>query len=205
MSKLNWKQTNQTLQEKNLQLFSAKDLMRLFHTSYRATRAFISRYVQSGDIIKVKQNLYYLQHNRPNPYLLANQAYQPSYISLETALSYHHLIPEIVYTITSVTTQATQEFTADNILFQYHKLKAQAFTGYMSRQENGDTFFMATPEKAVADYLYFVSLGKRELNDRLRWDQIQIEKLHHNVKLFNLRPLENLVKKIEKNKKSGVR
>ena len=42
--------------------------------------------------------------------MVANKIYSPSYISLETALSYYGLIPESVYALTSVSTRKTISF-----------------------------------------------------------------------------------------------
>jgi predicted transcriptional regulator of viral defense system len=40
----------------------------------------------------------------------ATRIYQPAYLSLETALSYHGLIPEGVYTLICVSPRKTQEY-----------------------------------------------------------------------------------------------
>lgn len=69
----------------------------------------------------------------PDEYLLANILYQPSYISLEFALSYYSLIPESVYLITSVTTKPTREFAVGKLFFSYQTIKKQAFVGYVPK------------------------------------------------------------------------
>jgi predicted transcriptional regulator of viral defense system len=99
--------------------------------------------------------------------VIANRLYAPSYISLEFALAYYHLIPEAIYTVTSVTTRPTRTIVAAGTTFAYHHLKSSAFTGYAPVPLGAETALIATPEKAVVDYLYFAQLRRVPLNDRL--------------------------------------
>src|SRR3546814_12610637 len=59
---------------------------------------------------------------RPEPFLLANHIFGPSYVSVETALSYYGLIPERVYETTSMTTQAPRKFNTPLGTFTYTRL-----------------------------------------------------------------------------------
>lgn len=36
---------------------------------------------------------------------------------------------------------------------------------------------MATAEKALADFIYFVRLGKRQMNDRINWGAVKRNKV----------------------------
>jgi len=92
---------------------------------------------------------------KPNPYELAQYIYGPSYISLETALSFHQLIPETVYTITSVTGKRAKEFKTPLGVFSYLHLPIENFyTEVELIKENGYQFFMAKPWKAICDYVF---------------------------------------------------
>ncbi len=93
-------------------------------------------------------------------------------------MAYYHLIPESVYVMTSATSQSTRAFTAMGRVYEYHRLKRSFFIGYEPIKEQGEVVLMATPEKALVDYLYFVDLKKKVLNDRLilaslSWKQIE--------------------------------
>jgi predicted transcriptional regulator of viral defense system len=88
---------------------------------------------------------------------MANRIYSPSYISFEMALAYHQLIPESVYGVTSVSTRRTYKFNTSIAQFQYRTIKPQLFFGYVIVGYNGKTYKMATPEKAILDYLYINS------------------------------------------------
>ncbi|MFA5748294.1 MAG: hypothetical protein WC872_04270, partial [Candidatus Absconditabacterales bacterium] len=56
-------------------------------------------------------------------YYIANKIYDPSYISMEMALSHYHLIPEGVFTITSISSKKTQQFDTLFGKFEYRSIK----------------------------------------------------------------------------------
>lgn len=185
VKKLNPVLVQEKLLGRQLTLFTPREFYALLEVTPGAGRKFIHHYVTKGLFIKLRNGLYALKGREPSPYVIANKLYRPSYISLETALSYHQLIPETVYSHTSVTTKATQEFTALNQTFTYTRIKKEIFQGYNLITEGSDKFLMAEPEKAVADYLYTVALGHRELNDRLYWQRFSLTKLKRWIKLYN--------------------
>jgi predicted transcriptional regulator of viral defense system len=146
-------------------------------------------------ITKLKKSLYSIKDEYTNHYLIANKAYQPSYISFETALSYHNLIPEIVYSITSATAKSSRNWEIGNIDYDYRTIKQTAYTGYIVGNMDGTKFYIATPEKALADYLYFLYLGKSVWNDRLDIRTINKKKLKEYLLLFSKNKLLNFSKK----------
>lgn len=184
MKKLNSHQVEEKLSSLNLKIFKPQDLRVMFGVEERAVQGFLDYNTKKGVFVRLKRGLYALKRNLPGDFSLANSLYSPSYVSLDTALSYYSLIPETVYAVTSVTAKATREFTVEGRLFEYRKIKREAFTGYQPKEINGEVVFLATPEKAVADFLYFVRLGKRVDNDRLKWEQIDRQKLEKYLKLF---------------------
>mgnify|MGYP001575016279 FL=1 len=129
--------------------------------------------------------MYGLADNLPSEFAIANRLYTPSYISLASALSYHNLIPEVVYAITSVTPKPTREFKINNLLYTYRRIKQPAYTGYVPRTIFGETVYIATPEKAVADFLYYIYLGKNSYNDRLKLKHLDLIQLKKYLKLFS--------------------
>ncbi len=65
------------------------------------------------------------------------------------------MIPELVHTITSVSSKKTQNF--ENALgkFNYHNIKTNLYGGFtLYKDEFGNNFFIATPERAIVDFLY---------------------------------------------------
>jgi predicted transcriptional regulator of viral defense system len=86
--------------------------------------------------------------------LIANTIYEPSYISLESALSRYNLIPESVYSVTSVTSQKAKNFKTEFGRFSYRQIKPSLMFGYKLVDFGGRRFRLAEIEKAVLDYLY---------------------------------------------------
>ena len=117
----------------------------------------IHQLVKSGILERVTKGLYIagpaLQAERPDPFLLANQILGPSYVSVESALSYYGLIPERVYTITSMTTKAARQYTTPVGTFTYTRLSLPYYSfGVRSVQlTKQQRVMMASPEKALLD------------------------------------------------------
>jgi predicted transcriptional regulator of viral defense system len=185
MQKLNLNTLEGMLKTHHKKLFTPQDVILLTQASKRATEAFLSYNAKRNRVKRLKNGLYALNNEYVSPYLIGNTLYQPSYISLETALSFYSVIPETVYSITSVTTKPTREFTTNGVHYVYHRVKQEAFTGYDVRDAEGEKIFFATPEKALADYCYFMYLGKKSWNDRTDLRHIDKRKLKAYIAGFN--------------------
>jgi len=119
----------------------------------------LDRWCKQGLLLQLRRGLYIFGKDErriePSRLYLAGQLYQPSYISLEYALSRYGLIPEKVVDVTSVSTKKTARFTNDFGTFIYQTVKPSAFRGFISgKDEAGLPYFIAEPEKAVADFAY---------------------------------------------------
>lgn len=90
-------------------------------------------------------------------FFIANKIYSPSYISLESALSHYGFIPEATLQITSVSTRKTNLFDTQFGVFSYQSIKNNLYFGYEVIKNNSRPFILATPEKAMLDYLYLHS------------------------------------------------
>lgn len=127
---------------------------------------------------------------------IANRIYLPSYISLESALSYYHLIPESVYGITSISTRKTYHFITSIGEFNYRTLKPPLFFGYDLIKFQEKYLKMASMEKALLDYFYLHSDIETEQDfDSLRisketfFSQISNPKLMNFLEKFNQKKL----------------
>lgn len=119
----------------------------------------VKRLIAQGKLIHIRRGLYCLarvgNREKPHPFELAQYIYGPSYISLESALSFHKLIPEAVYTVTSATTKRSKEFATPLGVFNYLHLPLENFyTEVELVKENGYQFLIARPWKAICDYIY---------------------------------------------------
>lgn len=93
--------------------------------------------------------------NENSLFQISNSLRSPSYISLESALSYYHVIPEQAFTITAITTLKTMEYKTAKGNFSYKKIRQNFYFGYaIIPQPKGRSILMAELEKALLDYLY---------------------------------------------------
>lgn len=138
-----------------------------------------------------------MKSNYPSLFQVGNKLYAPSYISFDTAMSFHHIIPETIYTVTCATTGITREFIANGVSYKYHRIKPRAFTGYKPIKYDNQIILMAEPEKAIADYLYYVDIGKRGLHyERMDLKKIKKNKLRGYIKIFQRPGMMSLVDNI---------
>lgn len=125
----------------------------------KTLRVQLSLWKKKGWIDSLRRGLYILgreeRKQKPSLFFLANQIYIPSYVSLESALSFHGLIPEYVPTITSISVRKTIQFKNELGLFIYQHISSKAFDGFEIVKESQNlTSLMATPEKAIVDFIY---------------------------------------------------
>jgi len=120
----------------------------------------LKRALAAGELLRLRRGLYCLapQFRRQtlSPYLVAQHLCGPSYVSLETALSHHHWIPEAVHTVASVTSRKSARFETPLGRFTYTRIPQKILYDYVDRLETADTdiSFMAQPLKAQVDYVY---------------------------------------------------
>jgi predicted transcriptional regulator of viral defense system len=186
----NWHLVENELRKNSITVFSPHDLQHLFGASEIALRFLLTRAVKRGDALKFRRALYGLAAHPPSELELANYLYRPSYISFTFALSYYHIIPETVYAITSATTRTTATFTALARQFTYRRIKRAAFTGYQAEHVNNRTVWIAEPEKALVDTLYFVALKKQGLPERVDIARLSKQKMWAFATLFDHPDLE---------------
>lgn len=185
------------IKEKQLTVFSPLEFQRIFAVSEYAAQWFIKSHTKKKLFLKLRNGLYCLADELVNYYLIANRIYQPSYISFETALSFYKMIPETIYPIICATPKTSRSFNVRGTQFIYRKIKQKAYAGYTPTKYLGYIVFLAEPEKALIDYLYFIDLGKCQFSyERLDLKNINARKLNSYAKLFARPSLEKLVKKI---------
>lgn len=185
------------LLERNIHVFTPEEFKRLFKISSYQTKYFLEEWSKKGLFLHLKKGLYTLKTDIPSEEEIANKLYKPSYLSFEYALAYYNILPEMVYQVTSATTKPTRTFIVeDNKVFTYFKIKQKTYTGYQLIKKEEKIFVIAEPEKALVDYLYFVLLGKKPFNDRLRTSSLNKEKIFMYTKLYKRVKLAGLVEKV---------
>jgi predicted transcriptional regulator of viral defense system len=186
MSYLTKSQAENALIKLGLSVFSVGEFSKIFSIKPTTARSFLSRNSKkkSSHFLKLKRGIYAFSINLPTKFEIANKIYQPSYISFETALSYYNIIPETVYTITSATTKRSKEFIVQKSVFKYYKIKKKLLFGYQPRKIKNKIILIAEKEKALLDYIYFLSLKKQSFIERLDLSKINTKRLGYLVIFF---------------------
>lgn len=130
----------------------------------RDVRRQLSRWVRAGRIEQLRRGLYCLgapyRRIEGHPFLVANRLVQPSYVSLQSALAHHGLIPEHVPVVTSVTRGRSGRFQYPSGSFQFRHVAPTLFRGFREVEiQAGQSAWVATPEKALIDLIYLEKGG----------------------------------------------
>ena len=136
------------------------DSLALQFKDYTDVKGKIRREVQSGRLTQITRGLYETDARADGKYL-AGAIYGPSYLSFDYVLSMCSLIPEAIFrTYTSATFSKGKAKQYDNAfgVFTYRDVPAAVYHfGVEIREENGYSYQIATPEKALCDKLYTIS------------------------------------------------
>jgi len=122
----------------------------------------LSRWVKSGSLVQVRRGLYAFADERgqaqPHPFALANQMKRGSYVSLQSALAFYHLIPEYVAQVTSITTGRPETVSNPFGDYIFRHVKKELFFGFQAMEMvKGQEVFIARPEKALLDLVYLTA------------------------------------------------
>lgn len=179
----------------NYPVFSAREVRTIFHKEENILEQ-IAFWIKRGYLTKVKRGLYVLTNGRNeiDPMVLAAKIYRPSYLSMEFALNYYGIIPDIPGTYTSVTSRKTIFYSNDFGEYSYQKVKKDFFAGYVRKEINGVTFNLATPEKAILDFIY-LNKNKIVATDDY-WREFRLDEEF----VFNKREIKQYLKLINNNK-----
>ena len=117
----------------------------------------IMEMVNQGILVQLRRGLYMtsplVSPKTPEPFLIANHLYGPSYISLDSALFHWGLIPEWVFEISSVTPRMSKKILVQNAVYSYTHLPIAYYpVGIQSISLTAtQTVLIASPEKALCD------------------------------------------------------
>lgn len=143
-------------------IFTDQDLFRVFDGSSARRYGLVNKALKKGEWLRLHRGVYILNQKyrtkMVGKYFIAGNMVHGSYISLESALSYHNLIPERVEMVTCVTFSGRTRFIKNKLGgFKYLKIpvnKYEFLTGVERAEIDGKAFLIATPLRAIADYVY---------------------------------------------------
>ncbi len=119
----------------------------------------LARWVKDGRVIRIHKGLYVLAEPyrkcRIDSFSIANALRRSSYVSLQSALAWHGLIPEYVPAVVSATVGRPQIIQTPLGRFEFRHLKPSLFLGYNQMETSSEgRAFIARPEKALLDLIY---------------------------------------------------
>lgn len=138
-------------------------------------------------------------------YNFANQIYTPSYLSLESVLSNHGLIPETIFGVTSVTTLKKRNILTSHGNFLYRTIKEELYFGYHVEKINQIQYKIANIEKAVLDYFYLNAhlnsveeIMKARFDSELFFELMNKDLFYDYLSRFNNKALEKRIRVLER-------
>lgn len=145
-----------TVKEKlrDQKIFSLQDIYTLFPNFRQET---LYDWERQGYVKKIRNNNYTfsdIKFQDLDYFIVSNKIYEPSYITLESALNYYGIIPESVLKFTAVTTRKTNNFETDFGTYTYRSVRNDLFWGYKLIEQDNIGIKIAEPEKVILDYLY---------------------------------------------------
>lgn len=200
-----------TIRKEKLYIFTPAEIAKYFPRSASKTiQNQVQLWEEKNLLLRLRRGLYKINFAEGGPDLpdlyIANRLYEPSYVSLETALSFYSIHPEVAAVVTSVTVRQTSSFKNSFGVFQYKSCKAQAYCGYKIMLYEGFKVYIAEPEKAIVDFLYFkhrygekVDIDTERL-DKERLRNLVWNKVLHYAGLYNKKTL-SAAKEIRKSLK----
>ena len=170
----------------------------------KIVRLQLTRWVNSGRIYQLRRGLYSIappyQKIKPHPFLVANRLQRASYVSLQSALAFYGLIPEIVNITVSITAGRPERLETPLGIFEFRHIKSNLLFGYQMTDLGGQNALVATPEKALLDLLYLQPRGgSSKYVHELRLqnlDHLNLDVLKKHSKVFDSPKMRAAVKVI---------
>lgn len=148
-----------------------KDLLEIRNerTFYR----IVSDFVKNKVLTNIERDKYYVTGKNIDTFEIANFLYQPSYVSLETAMNYWGVLSQFPYEITNITSRKSAKKDFDSKNYSYSHINSKYFGMFIKK----NNFLIALPEKALFDQLYLASKGIKNLN----LDEYDLTKINHKT------------------------
>jgi predicted transcriptional regulator of viral defense system len=161
-------------------------------------RRQLSRWTKAGRLCQLRRGLYALappfQKVKPHPFVVANRMMRSSYVSLQSALGYYGLIPDVVPVTTSITTDRPGQWQTPLGVYTFRHIKIERFVGYrLVDLGDNQQAFVASPEKALLDLVHLQPGGdSAEYLQELRlqgMERLDLEELQHQAELTSSQKL----------------
>ncbi|MDT8385674.1 MAG: type IV toxin-antitoxin system AbiEi family antitoxin domain-containing protein [Gammaproteobacteria bacterium] len=163
-----------------------RQLARLLGGSDESRYGLVNRALKAGDLVRVKRGIYVLAdelRDKPvHPFALAQHLEPGSYVSGESALSFHGWIPEAVHVVLSVVPKGKSVSYEHERLGKFEFRRMTTNTGYflqsVARHElQQQVALIAEPLRALMDLVYLRKLAWQGLDFLTRGMRIDEQQL----------------------------
>ena len=180
--------------EKNDKLIlSTQDIANILSIKKESAKVAASRYTSKGLLIRLKQDFYITQNKFNNLtevefFRLANLLQTPSYISLTSALSYYNISTQQQQKfIESIAIKRAKNIQVKEVEFEFILIKKELYDNFIQK----DDFFIALPEKALADAIYLTSLRRYNCDfEAINFKKINKRIVNYIIKKTNSRTIK---------------
>ncbi len=149
------------LLESGINLVNSKTLKEILAVKNERTfYRIVSDFIKNKILISLEKNKYCVAGKNVSSFEIANFLYQPSYISLETALNYWGILSQFPFEIGSITSKKSVTKKFDGKIYAYNHVSNKYF-GMFTKKDN---VLIALPEKALFDQIYLASKGIKIIN-----------------------------------------
>jgi predicted transcriptional regulator of viral defense system len=161
--------------------YTISDLEKITGLQKESLYIKLKRLVDKGVLERMASGIYRLFSMVSDIEKTAASLYMPNYLSFESALSRYGILTIVPYTLTFATTKKTRRITIEGRDIEFRQLKRDLFWGY----EMIGGIYIAKPEKAFLDLIYFASRGKGSIDlDEIDLAKLSISKLRWMSKGF---------------------
>jgi predicted transcriptional regulator of viral defense system len=169
------------LQKVNKPFYTIADLEKVTGLQRNSLYVSLKRWVSGGIIERVAQGIYLPMGSLISMETLAAQLYLPNYLSFESALAGYGILNLVPYTITFATPRKTKKYLLRKQEVEFRQIARDLFFGF--EMKNG--IYIALPEKAFLDEVYFLARGKVSLDfDEIDTKKLSIKRLKNYAKSF---------------------
>lgn len=168
----------------NKHLIRDRDLAQVFKGSDARRYALVNKALKKNELLRICRGLYMLapKYNSRlfSNYYLANHIVSNSFVTAESALSFHGWIPERVTQVTSATAfSRSREFKTPYGVFLYKHLPVASNNFYLGVKRDdidNQIIYMATPLRALLDYIYWHKIENADRDFLV--ESLRIESTH---------------------------
>ena len=154
-------------------ILSARQLERLLRGSDARRYGLVNRALKSGELLQARRGLYLLSNDYRSapvhPFVMAQHMAPGSYVSAESALSFHDWIPEAVHSVLSVTAAGKSVVFMHDTLGKYEfrrmTVNPGVFLQAVGRHDlQHQIALIADPLRALLDLVYLRKLSWQGLD-----------------------------------------